>query len=404
MKVLDGIRILDFSRHMAGPYATAALSDFGADVIKIESVPFGDPSRRSGTVFTGGQSGLFLVWNRGKRSMAVDLRKDEGLDIIYRLAATCDVVVENYRPGVADEIGVGYDTLSALNDQLIYVSISAFGSTGPWASDLGTDPLIQAMSGLMSVTGEPDGEPQYVGVPIADFTAAMVSFQAVLLGLLSRNSLGRGQKIEIPMLAALMPSLTTRLASHWYGGEVPTRFGNQHSVFVPYQLFRTLDGYVVAGAWGPDEAWPRFCRALGRADLIDRPEFKSNRDRVAHRSALNAILDEEFRQKTSAEWRDIFHTARALFGPVLTIPEALTHEQISHLGLVTAVEHPTLGPIPELKPAIDMTDTPGEVALPAPLYGQHTVEILTSLGYGADDIEQLVLSSVVVAAQECACS
>jgi crotonobetainyl-CoA:carnitine CoA-transferase CaiB-like acyl-CoA transferase len=252
------------------------------------------------------------------------------------------------------------------------------------------------MSGVMSVTGQSDGEPLYVGVPIADFTAAMVGIQAVLLGLMARHTTGRGQKVDVSMLNALTSSLTTRLASWWYGDEVPTRHGNEHSVVAPYQAFKTADGYVVAGVWGRGEAWPRFCEAIGREDLVHQPEFATNVDRVANRRALSAILDEEFIKRTSGEWREAFHEAHALFGPVLSIPEALEQEQIAHQGMVTSIEHPTLGEIPQLRPVIDLKETPGDIGVPPPLLGQHTVEVLEELGYSTEEIDRMVADSVAL--------
>jgi len=396
MQPLEGIRVLDFSRHMAGAYGTVLLSDYGADVIKIESLPNGDPSRNTGTAYVEDVSGLFLIWNRGKRSVALDLRKPEALEVIYELAKTCDVVVENYRPGIVDKIGVSYEQLSKINDQLIYVSVSAFGQEGPWAGAPGTDPVVQAMSGVMSVTGEADGEPLYVGVPIADFTGSQVQAQAVLLGLLARQKTGKGQKIDVSMLYALMSSLTTRLASYWYGGEEPTRHGNAHSVSAPYQAFETSDGWVVAGAWGGEgDSWSRFCRAVGRTDLLEDPRFTTNVDRVRNRKDLSDILDAEFVKKTTAEWRELFNAEKALFGPILTIPQAIEQEQAKVGNLVTMVEHPQLGSIPMMRPVIDLHETPGSIKAPPPLLGQHSVEVLGEIGYARDEIERLIAGGIL---------
>ena len=393
---LEGVRVLDLTRHMTGPYATVLLSDYGADVIKVESVPFGDPSRRTGTAFQDGESGLFLIWNRGKRSIALDMRSPDGVEAVQRLAKTCDVLIENYRPGVADKIGVGYDELSKLNPRLIHVSISAFGADGPRRHDPGTDPVVQAMSGVMSVTGEADGEPLYVGVPIADFTGAMVGAQAVMLGLLSRARTGRGQKIDVSMLNALMSSLTTRLASYWYGGETPTRHGNEHSVVAPYQAFQTKDGWAVAGVWGGGaDPWERFCRAIDRIDLFEEPRFATNVDRVARREELAAILDEVFITATTAEWQQRFQDARALFGPVLNIPEAVTQPQAEATGLVTSVEHPTLGTIPMMSPSITLSETPGAIRRHPPLLGEHSVNVLEELGYTPEEIAALIDAGTV---------
>ena len=398
VKPLSGVRILDLTRHMTGPYATALLSDYGADVIKVESVPFGDPSRRTGTAFQDGESGLFLIWNRGKRSIALDLRTPEGVEVVQRLAKTCDVVMENYRPGVADKIGVGYEALSELNPRLIHVSISAFGADGPRALDPGTDPVVQAMSGVMSVTGEADGEPLYVGVPIADFTGAMVGAQAVMLGLLSRAQTGRGQKIDISMLNALMSSLTTRLASYWFGGEEPTRHGNEHSVVAPYQAFQTKDGWAVAGVWGGGlDPWERFCRAIDRMDLFEDPRFATNLERVALRAELNEILDAVFITRTTQQWQQRFQEARALFGPVLSIPEAVEQEQARATGLVTSIDHTKLGPIPMMSPTIELSDTPGSIERPPPLLGEHGAEVLTEAGYSASEIDALFAGGTVLA-------
>jgi len=399
MKPLDGVKVLDLTRHMAGPYATQMLSDFGADVIKVESVPHGDPTRRTGTAFTGEESGLFLIWNRGKRSLAIDMHTAAGKDAVRRLAETADVLIENYRPGVADQIGLGYESLRAVNPRLIYIALSAFGSTGPWSEDPGTDPVVQAMSGVMSVTGEADGGPLLIGVPIADYAGAMSAAQAAMLGLLARAQSGVGQRVEISMLNALISALTTRLASWWFAGEEPQRHGSQHSVVAPYQAFRTADGWAVAGVWGSGDAWPRFCEAIDRMDLVDHPDFADNVRRVANREALNAVLDPIFASQPTAYWRGRFHDARALFGPVHSVSEAVFQEQVAHAQFVTSVEHPTLGEIPQLQPPIELSETPGSIAAPPPLLGQHSVEVLSEVGFTTSEIDQMLADGVVIAAE-----
>ena len=231
---------------------------------------------------------------------------------------------------------------------------------------------------------------------MADFTGALVGAQAALLGLLARATTGRGQHAEVSMLHALMSSLTTRLASHWFGGETPGRHGNQHSVVAPYQAFRTADGHAVAGVWGAGEAWPRFCEAIERPDLVDHPDFAENVDRVAHREALNAILGPIFEQRTTAEWRDRFQAARGLFGPILSIPEAVDQEQALATGAVTTIEHETLGTTPAMAPVVGLSDTPGEIAGPPPLLGEHTAEILAELGYGRAEVQRLVDHGIAI--------
>jgi formyl-CoA transferase/CoA:oxalate CoA-transferase len=390
---LDGIRILDFTRQMAGPQGTLVLGDYGAEIIKVESLPVGDGSRETGAYFPGGESALFLMWNRGKRSIALDLRKRAALDVIERLVPTVDVLVENYRPGVADDIGIGYEAMSKLNERLVYCSVSAFGATGPIAEHPGTDPVVQAMSGVMSVTGEPDGDPCLVGVPIADFTASMLCAQAVLLGLAARERTGRGQKIDVSMLFGLMSSLATRLASYWATGDDPTPHGSAHSVVMPYEAFRAKDGYVVAGVWGSN-GWPRFCRAIERPDLAEDERYAQNVDRIRVRDELKAIFDEIFVRRTVAEWDARFRAEGALFGPVHKFSEILEHPQVRAAGLVQQVEHATLGPINQLGPVIGFSETPGRIAGPPPVHGQHTREVLVEAGYGDDEIEALVADGV----------
>lgn len=395
---LEGIQVLDFTRHMAGPYATVTLADHGADVVKIESLPHGDQSRTGGVYSVGDQSAVFLMWNRGKRSLALDLRRAEGLAVVERLVAQADVLIENYRPGVADEIGIGYDRMSAINPRLVYCSVSAFGSRGPLAGYPGTDPVIQAWSGVMSVTGEREGGPLLVGVPVADYTGSMLAVQAVVLALFARERTGRGQRVEAAMLPGLLAMLSTRLANYWASGEDPQRLGSANSIYVPYQVFRTRDGYVMAGSFGGD-SWPRFCAAMGLPELVDDARYSSNRSRWEHRAELIPMLEQRFETRTTDEWEADFRREGALFAPVKSIAEILDHEQVAELGLIEQLDHPTAGRIPQLAPPLRLSDTPPSLRLPPPLLGQHSREVLSDFGFAAPEIDALCTAGVVLDGQ-----
>jgi crotonobetainyl-CoA:carnitine CoA-transferase CaiB-like acyl-CoA transferase len=395
IRALDGLRVVDFSRILAGPYATMVLSDHGADVIKVEGAPTGDVARVSGTAFIDGESGLFLIWNRGKRSIALDLRRPESKPIIDTLIDSADVLVENFRPGVAEEIGIGFDSVSERNPGLIYCSISAFGPNGPLADRPGTDSLIQAMSGLMALTGEPNRKPVLAGIPVADVIGALFGVQGILLALESRRRTGVGQKVDVSLLAGMLAALNTPLASYWATGLDPQRAGASHPAVAPYQIYDTADGHAMLGAW-TDAQWPPLCRVLGREDLVDDPLYATNQLRVANREALNAIFEPMIAVRTSSDWETTFAAEGVMFAPILPVSQILVHPQVEALGLVQSVEHPIVGTMPQIGPPIQMSKTPGAITTAPPLLGEHGIEVLRELNYSDTEIGQLIETGVLL--------
>lgn len=398
---LSGLKVLDFTRHLAGPFATTVLGDFGADVIKVESTPSGDPVRGLHTSAESGNhdSLTFVNYNHGKRSIAIDMRTPEGIAIVRRLSRTADIVVENYRPGVTDAMGIGYDDLSEGNPGLIYCSVSAFGQEGPWSHQPATDPVVQAMAGLMSVTGFP-GQPVRVGVPMADVIGGMSAVQGILLALHSRERTGLGQWVDVSMLHSLLMTHTTRMAEYFATGVDPSGHGNAHTLVAPYETFETADGVVIAGSWAED-TWPRFCTALGKPELVDDPRFRSNVARVAHRQELSAIIAAEMSQQTTKAWERQFHDAKALFGPVLGLSDALRHVQMDNRPAVVTINHPRIGlvEVPNPASAIVLHQSPGRVTLPPPLYGEHWEEILREAEFTPEEMEAFVDKGVLAGIQ-----
>jgi len=394
---LTGIRVLDFTRHLAGPYATTMMGDFGADVIKIESVPAGDPARsiRMADESPDRDGQAFIAYNHGKRSIAVDLRTEEGLELVRTLVRTADVVVENYRPGVADSIGIGYEALREVNPRLVYCSISAFGQEGSWSKRPATDPVIQAMSGVISVTGHA-GDPVRAGVPVGDIMGAMAGLQGILMALLERNVSGQGQWVDVSLLHALSFTHTTRLAEYFATGREPQGQGTAHSTVAPYEVFPTADRPVIAGSWTED-TWPRFCAALGRPDLADDPRFATNPQRLANRPELRRVVTEIMERRTAAEWEVEFARARALFGPVHTVPQMLEQPQMEQrpaVAEVTCADERVVR-VPDSTSVIRFHRTAGAVVQPPPLLSEHAEEILTELGLEGQEVQRLVDTGVV---------
>lgn len=391
---LKDLVVLDLSRILSGPFATMTLADLGADVIKIEQPGEGDDTRQWGPPFQGDQAAYFLSVNRNKRSLAVDLKSPDGLEAVRRLARTADVVVENFRPGTAERLGLGYEELSAANPGLVYASISGYGQTGPDAQRAGYDAIAQARSGIMSVTGEPDGPPVRVGISSSDLIAGTWAVIGILAALHEREKTGRGQWVDISLLDGSVSWLTYVASGYFASGKVPERYGSAHPTIAPYQAFQTSDGFVMV-AVGNDALWRRFAAALGRPELTEDARFATNPQRVAHREELVALLEDILLGATTGEWVSRLDDAGVPVGPIQTVEEALQDPQILARGMVAELEHPQAGPLKMVGCPIRLTRTPASVRTPPPLLGQHTDELLAASGYSRSDIARMHRSGTV---------
>ncbi|MCL7383639.1 MAG: CoA transferase [Thaumarchaeota archaeon] len=390
---LEGIRVLDFTRVMSGPFATMLLGDLGADVIKIEP-PGGDDARGWGPPWIGGDSAYFMSANRNKRSIIIDLKKLEGREIVKKLVEKSDVVVENFRPGVAEQLGISYDSLSKINPRIIYCSISGFGQSGPYRDKPGYDLIALAMSGLMSITGEPNRPPVKFGVPIADLTTALFAALSIVSALYWREKTGRGQYIDMALLDAQVLLLSHQAFNYFATGEEPRRMGSAHPNIVPYQAFETSDGYIIVTV-GSEKLWEQFCKAIGRPDLIENPKFRTNADRVINREELIEELERVFKPKPTRFWIEELEKAGVPAAPILTVGQVLNDEHVRYRGMVLEIEHPEAGVIKMLGTPFKMSVTPGVVRSPPPTRGQHTFEILRELGFDDEEIIELKSKHVV---------
>jgi len=391
---LTGTRVLDLSRILSGPFATMIFADLGADVIKLEDPRTGDDTREWAPPFQGTESAYFLSVNRNKRDIAVDLKREEGRAIAQRLADRADIVIENFRPGTAARLGLGYEELSKRNPRLIYASISGFGQTGPYASEPGYDAIAQALGGLMSVTGEPGRDPVRVGNSAADIGAAMWAAIGVLAALHERASTGRGQWIDISLLDGQIAWLTYLASGYFATGEVPQRYGSAHPSIVPYQAMRTKDGHLMV-AVGNDALWHRFAQLLDLDALIDDPRFSTTPERVRNRDSLSPLLEAALLRRTSAEWAHDLAAAGIPAGPINTIDVALAHPQVQSRDMVLSLEHPTAGTVRMVGSPIKLSGQTRAAPLAPPTLGQHTDAVLAELGFRDDDIRALRDGGVV---------
>jgi len=385
---LAGIRVVELAQIMAGPTCGMLLADMGADVVKVEKLPGGDDTRGYTEPSIGGESAPFMMLNRNKRGVAVNLKTAGGLEVVKRLVAGADVVTENYRKGTLEKLGLGYDVLQALNPRLVYCAISGYGRTGPYADKGGFDLIAQGFAGIMSVTGEPGRPPAKAGTSIADINAGILAALGIVSALLARSRTGRGQRVETSLMEAAVQQTYWQAAIWFATGVNPGPTGSAHILTAPYQAFPTQDGWInVGGANQPN--WERIARAIGRPELIDDPRFRTNADRMRNLEALTPLVAERLRTRPSAEWIRELEAEGVPVGPVNRIGDMLADPQVKAREMVVEVDHPSAGRVSALGLPIKFSETPGAVRRAAPLLGEHTREVLRGLGYDAARIEAL---------------
>ena len=392
--LLEGVRILDLSRVMSGPFCTAMLADLGADVIKIEMPGNGDDSRFFGP-FVDGESAYFMLLNRGKKSLTLDLKSDEGKKILMATVAECDVVVENFRPGVAQRLGLDYDTLKSENPALIYASISGFGQDGPFADRPAYDLIVQAMSGLMHITGQRDGPPTAVGESVVDVCTGMFAAWGIMSALFARERTGKGRYLDVAMLDSMYSMMLTVAAMQLYTDKPPGRVGSRHPVTYPVDVFETIDGHIVMVVT-TDRTFGKLCGVIGRPDVADDPKYLTNADRNTNEAELKATIEEWTSGQSSDAAVLALGEAGIPAGPVLSVGDVTESDHISHRGMVTHVDHPTLGKVPLVHQPVQFSGADREFQRPPPLLGEHTRELLESLlGLSDDDIKKLSDNDII---------
>src|SRR5215471_1855748 len=373
MVPLEGLKVVDLTRVVAGPFCTMQLGDWGAEVLKIEEPHHGDDTR-AWAPFIGGEGSFFLALNRSKKSIAIDLKTPAGADVLQRLIASADVLIENFRPGSLAQLGFSYAQASAINPRLIYCSITGYGQNGPAAPLPGYDAVIQGEAGIMDMTGDPDGEPTRVGVAITDYLAGLYAVQGILLALIDREKSGRGQHVDIALFDAMLSVMRLPLGVLLATGATPTRCGNDHLSIAPYETLRANDGYIIVAVANP-RLWIRFCDAIECADLRDDPRYRTNGDRVAHRQQLKNTLEAVFARFTVAELIERLQAQNVPCGRVRSMREALEHPQVKARDTVLVQQRPELT-VETLAPVVKLSRTPADVRLPPPALGEHTDDIL----------------------------
>jgi len=394
MGPLQGIKVIELAQIMAGPTCGMLLADMGADVIKVEKLPGGDDTRSYSEPSIAGESAAFMMLNRNKRGIAVNLKTPGGLEVVKKLLADADVVTENYRKGTLEKLGLGYDVLEKLNPRLVYCAVSGYGRTGPYADKGGFDLIAQGFAGLMSITGEPGGPPMKSGTSIADINAGIFAALGIVSALLARATTGRGQVVETSLMEAAIQQTYWQSAIYFATGVSPGPSGSAHLLTAPYQAFPTADGWVNVG--GANQAnWERIVKVIERPELASDERFRTNGDRMRNLAALTPLVAERMRTRTSAEWLAAFEAAGVPAGPVNRIGDMLEDPQVAAREMVVEVEHAKAGRMKTLGLPIKFSDTPGEVCRGAPTLGQHTREVLADLGYSPAETDALIACGAV---------
>jgi len=392
-QALSGIKVIDTTSALSGPYTTMLLGDMGAEVIKIEQPVSGDMARQYGP-FISGEGSYFLYTNRNKRSMTLNIQKEKGRDILLKLIEDADIFVENYRPKVKERLKIDYGTLKEVNPKIIYCSVSGFGQTGPLADRPCYDQIAQGMSGLMSVTGFTESGSTRAGVAIGDSVVSLFATYGILAALYEREKSGAGQYIETSLLGGLVALLGYQAAKYFSTGETPLQTGNDHAVVAPYGAYRTRNGQINIAA-GTHKMWVKLCNLFGLQDIIEDERFKTNDDRVANRDALRDYIEKELTEKDSEEWINILNKEGIPSGPIYTVDQVFKEPQILHQEMLLNVEHTKIGPIKMIGFPVKMSRTSCQIRLPPPYLGENTNEILKELGYSQAEIEDLKKSEII---------
>jgi crotonobetainyl-CoA:carnitine CoA-transferase CaiB-like acyl-CoA transferase len=393
---LVGMRVIDLAHVMAGPTCARMLADMGADVVKVEKADGGDDTRRMLPPDIKGEPAAYMMMNRNKRGIVLDLKKPAGREALKRLIKTADALIENYRHDTLDKLGLGYEALRKINPGLIYCALSGFGRTGPFATQGGYDLIAQGMSGLMAITGEGPGRPPVkVGSPACDITAGIIGAMAVCAAYSHKLKTGEGQFVDTSLFEAGITLTYWQSAISLATGESPGPMGSRHPLNGPYQAFETSDGYINVGA-SNQKMYPMLCEVLGCPELGRDPRFLTGRDRMGHLDTLIDLLNARFRQRTTAEWLERLEAAGIPSGPVLSIRDMLKHPQTRARDMVVAVDHPIAGRVETIGVPAKFSATPTEVSRPAPLFGQHTREVLTEAGFSPAEIDALFAEGAAI--------